>query len=724
MSSIGIQVRRDPCLPSIARGARFRKLPGQTPPPAMSADEVPWRGQGGRPPTMSSVEFDRQLDKISVWLEGWTHEQRCQILEGILRRSNYTQFRFLSTTLQPALHRDFMYTARAQFPALDFQPVSTHTSRKLKEKLHSTRQNDYHRIDSAHLREDGQALEKSHEKAALKLPHITNGNSLTPRETGSLWSVIPSKRPRRSMSMMERQGPEKWVGDGNPLYDKHPNIRYIDMPTRRHIQDEFSPRPPAQPSAALTSASFKTGSLSTVHAQSDGALVGLKKGKTKSKKSPTLNVLPEEANQIYSWYFNNWSDVKRNEFLHKFLLKLDPRQHYFVSSFLTSRQYKDFISLLPENIALKILDHLSVKDLLNCCMVCKKWNALANNNGLWQQQCERVRLEIPVYEQDLADWKQVYRENKSLKVNWNDGNCKVTDLKGHSDSVTCVIFDRTRLASGSLDKTIRVWNLQTGKCQHILKGHIKGVWCLNFFTQNLLISGSFDGTIRVWNLRTGKCQKTILAHDGPIWALGRRHDILVTASQDKLAKVWDINRCFLNQTLVGHTAAVFAVDMSEDGSLVVTGSADKSVRIWNIENGRCLRWISVSQTTSVMSVSYSQGHVACSYGETICVYRVEGPTKLIRKYLDIVNEHQKSVSTNRGRIECLKFRISDQTKSEGVIVSAGKDGRLKYWDIQKEKSIQTFVGHKGKEVNAIHFDELRIASAAHDNKIRIWDFNV
>ncbi|WAR08581.1 hypothetical protein MAR_018539 [Mya arenaria] len=118
----------------------------------------------------------------------------------------------------------------------------------------------------------------------------------------------------------------------------------------------------------------------------------------------------------------------------------------------------------------------------------------------------------------------------------------------------------------------------------------------------------------------------------------------------------------------------------------------QSVRIWNIENGRCLRWISVSQTTSVMSVSYSQGHVACSYGETICVYRVEGPTKLIRKYLDIVNEHQK-------RIECLKFRISDQAKSEGVIVSAGKDGRLKYWDIQKEKSIQTFVGHKGKERN-------------------------
>jgi len=67
----------------------------------------------------------------------------------------------------------------------------------------------------------------------------------------------------------------------------------------------------------------------------------------------------------------------------------------------------------------------------------------------------------------------------------------------------------------------------------------------------------------------------------------------------------------------------------------------QSVRIWNKETGRCLRWINVSQSTSIMSVSYSQGYLACSYGETICVYKVEGPTKLIRKYYNIVNEHQK-----------------------------------------------------------------------------------
>ena len=63
--------------------------------------------------------------------------------------------------------------------------------------------------------------------------------------------------------------------------------------------------------------------------------------------------------------------------------------------------------------------------------------------------------------------------------------------------MTCVTLDKTRLASGSIDKTIRIWDIKTGEQTHIMKGHNRGVWCLNFFTQNLLISGSYDGTVRV-----------------------------------------------------------------------------------------------------------------------------------------------------------------------------------------------------------------------------------
>ena len=58
--------------------------------------------------------------------------QRCALLEALLRRSNYTQFQFLFTVMQPSLHRDFMYTAHTRFPDIEFKPISTHISRELK----------------------------------------------------------------------------------------------------------------------------------------------------------------------------------------------------------------------------------------------------------------------------------------------------------------------------------------------------------------------------------------------------------------------------------------------------------------------------------------------------------------------------------------------------------------------------------------------------------------
>ena len=58
-------------------------------------------------------------------------------------------------------------------------------------------------------------------------------------------------------------------------------------------------------------------------------------------------------------------------------------------------------------------------------------------------------------------------------------------------------FDQDRMASGSLDRTIRVWDIKSGALLQTLKGHTKGVWCLRFFTKNLLISGGHDGAIKV-----------------------------------------------------------------------------------------------------------------------------------------------------------------------------------------------------------------------------------
>ena len=146
--------------------------------------------------------------------------------------------------------------------------------------------------------------------------------------------------------------------------------------------------------------------------------------------------------------------------------------------------------------------------------------------------------------------------------------------------VLSVTFDRKRLATGSQDKTIRLWSLKDGRCLQTLTGHSKGIWCIRFFSKNMLISGSYDHTIKVsvmshcvtkqtfivcvhcvtfsnqsewgvylrisgicflcmfymmqvWNLREGSCLRTLLSHEGPVWAMVLQQNLLVSGSQDR-----------------------------------------------------------------------------------------------------------------------------------------------------------------------------------------------
>ena len=63
-----------------------------------------------------------------------------------------------------------------------------------------------------------------------------------------------------------------------------------------------------------------------------------------------------------------------------------------------------------------------------------------------------------------------------------------------------MIFDAKKMATGSADKSIRIWDMRDGRCVQTLRGHEKGVWALRFFTSNLIISASYDSSIRVSRL--------------------------------------------------------------------------------------------------------------------------------------------------------------------------------------------------------------------------------
>jgi len=169
---------------------------------AASTTRPSWRAHGG---TVPLVSFDQQLDKLSLWIETWNHAQRCELIEKLLLHMDYEQYRFLWTVMQPSLHRDFMYSAQLAHPETQFQPLSTHASRKLREKLKRNRRNNFYRVKSAYCEFPEEVLLKN------TLPELTNLRQLSfdaqlKRKQRPNYSAAPLPRIKQSKSSLSLLG--------------------------------------------------------------------------------------------------------------------------------------------------------------------------------------------------------------------------------------------------------------------------------------------------------------------------------------------------------------------------------------------------------------------------------------------------------------------------------------------------------------------------------------
>ena len=99
----------------------------------------------------------------------------------------------------------------------------------------------------------------------------------------------------------------------------------------------------------------------------------------------------------------------------------------------------------------------------------------------------------------------------------------VMTLTGHSGEVRCLHLEDNRLVSGSVDTTIKVWDLDIQPsyssigCRVTMVGHTNTVRCVQMsLRHNIVISGSYDETLKIWCLKTGRCQETLRGHHGRV----------------------------------------------------------------------------------------------------------------------------------------------------------------------------------------------------------------
>src|SRR5215510_262010 len=211
---------------------------------------------------------------------------------------------------------------------------------------------------------------------------------------------------------------------------------------------------------------------------------------------------------------------------------------------------------------------------------------------------------------------------------WRICHRDLLTLKGHIHIVDSVAFspDGNRLASGSADQTVKLWDAVAGQELLTLRGHGDRVLSVTFSPDGRrLASGSVDRTVKVWDAVSGKELLTLKRHRDAVSSVTFSPDgkKVATGSVDRTVKVWDAVSGRELLTLKGHRDAVSSVTFSPDGKRLATGSVDRTVKLWDAVTGQELLTLK-GHGDQVLSVAFSPD------GKTLASGSVDRTVKLWR----------------------------------------------------------------------------------------------
>jgi WD40 repeat protein len=308
------------------------------------------------------------------------------------------------------------------------------------------------------------------------------------------------------------------------------------------------------------------------------------------------------------------------------------------------------------------------------------------------------------------------------------------------------LHDSTRLASASDDRTMKIWDMDSGEFLQTFEGYTapSSKWAYGFdsaqthfnskkkdFPEHAsiplfghpsasvnsvtfshdstrLASASDDNTIKIWDVSSGACLKTLEGHSNFVLSVAFSHNstLLASASNDSTVKIWDAGSGKCLQTLEGNTNWTTSVSFSHDSTWLASVIWER-IKIWDTSSGVCLQTLE-GHSSWVNSIAFSHNSTrlaSASDDRTIKIWDTSSGMCL------------QNLEGHSGPVTSVAF-----SHNSTWLASASKDQTVKIWDANSEASLQTIERHSNWVTSvAISHNLTRLASASWDKTVKIWD---